>query len=182
MDAVIAVKVNRTGVVLSWLFGQMAVCVLITDWVLDTVNTIKEETSFICSASPTRRHATHKKKRKKKGTYPKHQWKQFAHATNRQRQTHIHTHNKAQTRTCHRGSALCLCSLFSGTHKANEKPHLRKCWRTTRSHRPSPLSFLLQTILHITILPAESHTPLSSVSIPATSQLLTSAFLHRVWM
>lgn len=29
MDAVIAVKVSRTGVVLSCLFGQMAVCVLI---------------------------------------------------------------------------------------------------------------------------------------------------------
>lgn len=31
MAAVIAVKVSRTGVVLSCLFGQMAVCVLITD-------------------------------------------------------------------------------------------------------------------------------------------------------
>lgn len=29
--AVIAAKVSRTGVVLSCLFGQMAVCVLITD-------------------------------------------------------------------------------------------------------------------------------------------------------
>lgn len=59
MDAMIAVEVSR--VVLSCLFGQMAVCVLITDWVLDTVNTIKEETSFICSASPTHRH-THTKR------------------------------------------------------------------------------------------------------------------------
>lgn len=31
MAAVIAAKVSRTGVVLSCLFGQMAVCVLITD-------------------------------------------------------------------------------------------------------------------------------------------------------
>lgn len=135
MDAVIAVKVSRTGVVLSWLFGQMAVYVLITDWVLDTVNTIKEETSFICSASPTHRH-THKKRRLT-----------YTHQTPKKTVCHCHKQTRANR---HRNAQLCTqrgtkrglqrlsmyaqayqnCTMQMNSHTWHE------FWRATRTHRP----------------------------------------------
>lgn len=133
MDAVITGKVSRTGVVLSCLFGQMAVCVLITDWVLDTVNTIKEETSFICSASPTHRH-THKKEtvihtpNTNKNSLP-----MLQRGTGKQRQKHTIIHNRAQTQSSMyehtEQNAQCKWIAMLGTNSGGHAEHidLRLC-------------------------------------------------------
>lgn len=136
MDAVIAVKVSRTGVVLSCLFGQMAVCVLITDWVLDTVNTIKEETSFICSASPTHRHTRRKRdsrthaKHRQKNSVPMQKWGAGKQA---QKRTIIHTRS-------HNGAKMQLCAS-KRIYRKWDGPAGYKCWGTSRLHRLSPVEF-----------------------------------------
>lgn len=143
MDAVIAVKVSRTGVVLSWLFGQMAVCVLITDWVLDTVNTIKEETSFICSASPTHRHA-HKEEtlihtqthipNTDENCLP---MPQRGTSKQTQKRTFIHTTGHKQS-PAQRQLSMCARSYQKCTKQMNSHAW-HKCWRTTKSHGRSPV-------------------------------------------
>lgn len=145
MDAVIAVKVSRTGVVLSCLFGQMAVCVLITDWVLDTVNTIKEETSFICSASPTHRRA-HRKETHTHQTGMRTVCQRHKEA---QANRHIYTHNRTQTRACTE-AARSVCTLLSknaqskwiatlGANAGGRPDHtdLLWCQFSCRTHFPS---------------------------------------------
>lgn len=121
MDAVITVKVSGTGVVLSRLFGQMGVCVLIRDWVLDTVNTIKGETSFMCSASPTNRH------REKKHIHTtKQPMKTVCSTPQRGRQKHTFTHKQRPARA------------LVWKEKAQKQMNCSseyKCWRTTKSHQ-----------------------------------------------